>query len=321
MKAIYFPKYGSPDVLELREVPIPVPADNEILIKIHAASVNPLDWHRMRGEPFLAKLSEGLFKPRDPRLGADIAGRVEAVGSGVALFKLGDEVYGDVFTGGLAEYIAVAPDKLAAKPMNCSFEQAAAVPVAALTALQGLRDTGKIHSGQKVLVNGASGGVGSFGVQIAKAQGTHVTGVTSTRNLELVRSLGADQVIDYTKQDFTAPGQGYDLIFDAVGNRTVSELARVLKPDGTCVIAGFTRLGLLFQHMIVGPLNSRGGKKIGLMPTAHASRDDLLEMNKLLEARQVKPLIDRCYPLSETVEAIRYLEKGHARGKVIISML
>src|SRR5437763_1017313 len=228
MKAIVYTQYGSPDVLQFKEVEKPVPKDSEILVKIHAASANPLDWHLMRASPFFARLAGGLRKPKDPRLGADIAGRVEAIGTNVTQFQPGDEVFG-AWTGSFAEYASVPENRVALKPTKSSFEEAAAVPVAAITALQGLRDKGQIHSGQKVLVNGASGGVGTFAVQIAKSFGTEVTGVCSTRNLDMVRSIGADHVIDYTQEDFTKTGQHYDLIYDAVGNRAISEYQRALK--------------------------------------------------------------------------------------------
>jgi len=320
VKAIIRQKYGSPDVLELTEVETPAPKDNEVLVEIHAASANPLDWHYMRGAPFLARLGEGLRKPRDTRLGVDIAGRVEAVGNNVTQFQPGDEVFG-VCAGGFAEYASARENKLALKPANISFEEAAAVPVAAITALQGLRDKGKIQPGQKVLVNGASGGVGTFAVQIAKSFGSEVTGVCSTRNLDMVRSIGADHVIDYTQEDFTKNGQRYDLIYDAVGNRSVSAYKRALRPQGTCAIAGFTTLPRLFEHMVLGPLLSMtGNKKVGLMGTAKVNQKDLVFVKELLEARKLIPVIDRRYPLGETAEAIRYLEERHARGKVVITL-
>jgi NADPH:quinone reductase-like Zn-dependent oxidoreductase len=320
MKAILFIKYGSPDVLQLTEVEKPTPKDNQVLVKVHAASANPLDWHRMRGAPFLARLGEGLLKPKNPKLGADIAGRVEAIGSNVTEFQPGDEVFG-VCTGGFAEYVCAAETKLALKPANLSFEAAAAVPVAAFTALQGLRDKGQIQARQKLLINGASGGVGTFAVQIAKAFGAEITGVCSTRHLDMVRSIGADHVVDYTQDDFTRNGQRYDLIFDAVGNRSVSDYRRALSPQGTCVIAGFTTLSRLFEHIVLGPWMSRSGdKKVGLMGMATTPKQDLLVLKELLEAGKVVPIIDRCYPLPETAEAIRYLEQGHAGGKVVITV-
>ena len=320
MKAIVYTKYGSPDVLQFKEVEKPAPKEGQILVKVYAASANPLDWHFLRGSPFLARLAGGLRKPKDPRLGADFAGRVEAVGANVTQFQPGDEVFG-ASTGAFAEFICVAEIEVALKPANLSFEEAAAVPVAATTALQGLRGYGQIHSGQKVLVNGASGGVGTFAVQIAKSFGTEVTGVCSTRNLDMVRSIGSDHVIDYTREDFTRTGQHYDLIYDAVGNRSVSAYRRALNPGGTCVVAGFTSLPRLFEHMLLGPLRSKiGDKKVGLMGTAQIKQQDLVSLRELLEAGKVTPVIDRRYPLHETAEAIRYQEAKHARGKVVITV-
>lgn len=324
MKAIVYTKYGSPDVLELKEVEKPTPKDNEVLIKVHAAATNPADWHLMRADPFLARLENGLLKPKHTRLGTDVAGRVEAIGRSVTQLQVGDEVFGELplsSLGSFAEYVCVPEEFVALKPANLSFEQAAAVPLAAFTALQGLRDKGQIAAGQKVLINGASGGVGTFAVQMAKALGTEVTGVCSTRNLELVRSIGAEHVIDYTKEDFTKNGQHYDLVFDAVGNRSVSDLKRALTPRGIASIAGFTSLSLLFQAMIVGPmLSKKEGQKIGLMATAKANKKDLLVIKELLETGKVKPVIDRTYSLSQVPEAIRYLETGRARGKVVITV-
>ena len=324
MKAIVYHNYGSPTVLALKEVAKPTPKENEVLIKIHAAAANPLDWHKMRAEPFLVRLGDGLLKPKNPMLGADIAGKIEAVGKDVTQFQPGDEVFGDLSAsglGGFAEYVCAREDAVALKPANLSFEAAAAVPVAAFTALQGLRDKGQIQPGQKVLINGASGGVGTFAVQIAKSYGAEVTGVCSTRNLDMVRSIGADHVIDYTQADFTQNGQRYDLIFDAVGNRSVSDYQRALRPNGICSIAGFTTLSHLFQVILLGAWVSRsGGKKIGLMGIAQPNKKDLVFIKELLEAGKVIPVIDRTYPLAETAEAIRYLEAGHARGKVIITV-
>jgi NADPH:quinone reductase-like Zn-dependent oxidoreductase len=324
MKAIVYTQYGSPDVLHLKEVEKLSPKDTEVLIKVQAASVNPADWHTMRATPFLARLVNGFFKPKNPRLGADVAGRVEAVGRSVTQFQVGDEVFGCLALnelGSFAEYICAHEDAaLALKPANLTFEQAAAVPLAAFTALQGLRDTGQIQSGQTVLINGASGGVGTFAVQIAKSFGTEVTGVCSARNLDLVRSIGADHAIDYTREDFTQNGQQYDLIYCAVGNRSISDYQRALKPQGVCVIAGFTNLRLLFEHMILGPRRSKaGGQQVGLMPTMKPNKQDLAFMTELLETGKVKPVIDRRYPLAEVPEALRYLEEGHARGKVVIT--
>src|SRR5215213_11151726 len=259
MKAIVYTEYGPPEVLQLKEVERPAPGDNAVLVKIYASSANPADWHLMRAEPFLARVENGLRKPKNTRLGADMAGRVEAVGNNVTQFHVGEDVFGCMplnELGGFAEYVCAHEDVLALKPARLTFEQAAAVPLAAFTALQGLRDKGKIQQGQKVLINGASGGVGTFAVQIAKSFGTEVTGVCSTRNLDMVRSIGADHVIDYTQEDFTNNGRRYDLIYCAVGNRSISDYKRALKPQGICVIAGFTTLRLLFSYMIFGSLKS-----------------------------------------------------------------
>ena len=324
MKAIVYTQYGSPDVLQLEEVEKPTPRDDEVLIKVYAAAANAADWHLMRGAPFLVRLSAGLRKPKDPRLGADFAGAVEAVGTHVSQFQPGDEVFGDLFGSGggaFAEYVCARENALALKPANVSFEEAAAVPLAGIPALQGLREKGGIKRGQKVLINGASGGVGTFAVQIAKAFGAEVTGVCSTRNVEMVRSIGADHVIDYTQEDFTTTGQHYDLIYDAVGNRSVSDYKRALNPNGTCIIAGFTNLPRLFEHMALGPLRSKtGNKKVGLMGTVKMNQKELVDLKELLEARKVMPVIDRRYPLREVALAIRYLEEGHAQGKVVITI-
>jgi len=322
MKAIVIEKYGSPDVLQFKEVERPTPKDNQVLVRVQAASANPLDWHLMRGEPFIARLmGTGLLKPKSSKVGADVAGRVEAVGKDVTQFKPGDEVCGTC-NGSFAEYACAREDRLALKPANVSFEEAAAIPVAAITALQGLRDKGQIQPGQKVLVNGASGGVGTFAVQIAKSYGTEVTGVCSTRNLDLVRKIGADHVVDYTREDFTRnEQQRYDLIFDAVGNRSVSDYKRALKPGGTCAVAGFSSMPRMFEHTALGPLRSKtGNKKVGGMGMAKINQNDLVFLKQLVETQKVRPVIDRHYPLSETADAIRYLEAGHAQGKVVITV-
>lgn len=320
MKAISFTRYGSPDVLQFTETEQPAPKEYQVLVKVHAASANPLDWHSMRGAPVLVRLSGGLRKPKDQRLGVDFAGRVEAVGSAVTQFQPGDDVFGRG-VGTFAEYAVARATACVRKPANISFEAAAAVPVAALTALLGLRDKGAIQPGQQVLVNGASGGVGSFAVQIAKSYGAEVTGVCSTANLDLVRSIGADHVIDYTREDFSKKKQRYDLIYDAVGNRRIAAYGRALKPHGICVMAGFGSMSLLLGHMINGPLSTRFGNKtfITLM-VENPPQEDLAFIGDLLESGKVVPVIDRHYPLSETAEAIRYLEGMHARGKVIITM-
>ncbi len=322
MKAMVYHTYGSPEVLKLEEIQKPIPKDDEVLVKVHAASVNAADWHLLTADIFLVRLmGGGLLKPKDTRLGADIAGRVEAVGRNVKQFRPGDEGFGDISHGSFAEYVCAHEDALALKPAKMTFEQAVAVPLAAFTALQGLRDKGQIKLGQKVLINGASGGVGTFAVQIAKSFGTEVTGVCSTRNVDLVRSLGADHVIDYMQEDFTKNGQRYDLIFDAVGNRSVSDYKRALSPNGICAVAGFTTLPHLFQVLVLGSWVSRtGSKKIGQMETAKPNQKDLVFMKELLETGKVVPVIDRRYPLREVPEAIRYLEEGHAKGKVVITM-
>lgn len=321
MKAILFPRYGSPDILQLAEVEKPTPNEDQVLVRIVAAAANPLDWHRMRAEPFLVRLGDGFWKPKDPRLGADIAGVVEAVGRNVTEFKPGDEVFGAVGAGGFAEYVCTSEKNLALKPDNISFEAAAATPVVGFTAIQGFRHAGGIQAGQKVLVNGAAGGIGTFAVQFAKSCGAEVTGVCSTRNLDLVRSIGADHVVDYTREDFTRNGRQYNLIYCSIGNRTAFDYRRALQPRGRCVIAGFTSMPLLFLNMILGPLVSRRGDKIvDGMGVSNANKEDLLYIQELLETCKVVPVIDRRYPLSETAEAIRYLETMHARGKVIINV-
>lgn len=324
MNAIVYQEYGPPDVMQLREVKKPVPKDNEILVRIHAAALNPLDWHLVRGKPFVARFGLGLPKPRSPRLGADLAGQVEAVGGSVTRFVPGDEVFGDTSTSGMgsfAEFAAVPEGALARKPANVSFEQAASVSIAAVTALQGLRDKGGVRQGQKVLINGASGGVGTFAVQIAKSFGAEVTGVCSTRNLELVRSIGADHVVDYTKEDFTRSGEAYDLILDAVGNHSVSDFERTLTAKGKCIVVGFSTLPHMLRTVLRGSLAKfTGGKSIGLLGIAKPNGEDLEFIAELIEAGKVMPVIDRRYPLSSTAEALGYLEEGHARGKVIIQV-
>ena len=318
MKAIVRHKYGSSEVLKLVETEKPAPKENQVLIKIHAASINSYDWRNMRASPFLVRTNGGLLKPKDGRLGADIAGTVEAVGSRVTLFKPGDEVYGDVSMGGYAEYVCASEKVLALKPANVSFEEAAATPMAALTALQGLRDKGQIQPGQKVLVNGASGGVGTFAVQIAKYFGAEVTGVCSTRNLKMARSIGADHVIDYTKEDFTKNGKQYDLIFDVAASQSVFAYKRVLAPKGKYVMAGFSTMSHLIHILLLGPRMAKNGQEIGLMDTASVNNADLTFISGLLESRKVVPVIDKCYPLNETAQALRHYEEEHARGKIVI---
>ena len=324
MKAIVRERYGSSDALELKDIDRPVIDDDSILVRVRAASINAYDWHMMRGAPFLVRLSEGLRKPKNRAMGVDVAGQVEAVGKNVTRFRPGDEVFG-ARLGSLAEYVR-GTDKsfLVAKPANLTFEQAAAVNMAATTALQGLRDKGQLRPGQRVLINGATGGVGTFAVQIAKALGAHVTAVCSTRNVDLVRSLGADEVIDYSKKDFTRTGQRYDVILDVAANRSLADCRRVLSPTGTFVGVGAAKGGramvpILFR--ILGQaLFSRFAKQKMASFMATNSREDLLALKELIEAGKVKPVIDRTYPLSETADAVRYLEEGHARGKVVITV-
>jgi NADPH:quinone reductase-like Zn-dependent oxidoreductase len=323
MKAIVSPKYGSPDVLQFKEVAIPAPKDDEVLIKVHAASVNAYDWHCLTADFALIRLmGGGLLKPKNPRPGEDVAGMVEAVGRNVQRFKPGDEVFGDLCecgSGGFAEYVCGRENALVLKPANMTFQQAAAVPMAAVTALHGLRDVGHIQPGQKVLINGASGGVGTFAVQIAKSFGAEVTAVCSTRNLEQARNLGADYVIDYTQDDFTCSGQRYDLIFAANGYHPLSAYKRALNPTGTYVVAGGS-LAQIMQAMILGRWMSRtGGKKMAAL-TSRPKQRDLDFIKRLLENGKVIPVIDRCYPLSDVAEALRYLGEGHAKGKIIITM-
>ena len=324
MKAIVYHEYGSADVLKCVEIEKPVPGDDQVLIKVRAASVNPLDWRLMEGNPRLLRLFLGLRKPRSGRPGVDVAGEIEAVGSKVTQFRPGDAVFG-ACSGAFAEYVCTAESKIAIKPGGLTFEQAASVNVAGLTALQGLRDKGKVQPGQKVLINGASGGVGTFAVQIAKSLGAEVTGVCSTRNLELVRSLGADHVIDYTKEDFTKGNEHYDVILDNVGTQPLSGFRRVLKPNGICVMIGgggpnegkwVGPMARPIKAMLISPFISQ---KIGMM-MAEGNKDDLNILADLMQSGKVTPVIDRTYPLREIREAIRYLETGRARGKVIITV-
>jgi len=323
MKAMVYHTYGSPDVLKLEEVQKPVPQDDEVLVQVHATSVNAGDWHLLRAKPFLMRfMGFGLIKPKHTILGSDIAGRVKVVGRNVTQFQSGDEVFGNTARsgfGGFAEYVAVPENALVLKPTNISFEEAAAVPQAALTALQGLRDKGHIQKGQKVLINGASGGIGTFAVQLTKAFGAEVTAVCSTRNVDMVRSIGADHVIDYTQEDFTKNGQRYDLILAVNGYHSISAYKRALHPEGVYVMTGGSN-AQLFQAMLLGPLISRTGRqKMG--NSAHKpNQRDLMFMKELLEASKVKPVIDRRFPLRDVADAIRYLEAGHAQGKVVITV-
>ncbi len=324
MKAITHCEYGGPDVLKVEEIEKPVPNDNQVLVKVRANSVNPLDL-TIRG-PLLLRPLFGLRKPKDTRLGVDYSGTVEAVGKNVTNFKPGDEVFGGK-NGAIAEYLCALADRaVVLKPANMTFEQAAAVPVAAITALQGLRDKGEIQSGQKVLINGASGGVGTFAVQIAKSFGAEVTGVCSTRNVDLVRSIGADHVIDYTKEDFTKTNQRYDLIFDLVGNHSFSERRRILNPNGICVMAGLGGAGWHegFATRLFGELNayvrSRFASQKFIAYIAQFNQKDMMVLADLMQTGKISPVIDRTYKLSETPDALRYLEQGHARGKVVITV-
>ena len=321
MKAIVYHKYGSPEVLELQEIDKPVVKDDDVLVRVHAASVNPLDWHLLTGTPYIARIGAGLLKPKREIPGVDVAGRVELVGRNVQQFQPGDEVFGGS-RGAYAEYVCVPEDRIVLKPANLTFEQAAAVPVAALTALQGLRDKGQIQLGQEVLINGASGGVGTFAVQIAKSFGAEVTGVCSTRNVDMVRSIGADQVVDYTQEDFTRLGQRYDLMLDAVGNRSLSECRRALSPAAVYVSVGAPVgdwIGPL-THVFKVLLASLVGSQKMVPMLARQTKKDLVTLQGLLEAEAVTPVIDRRYKLSEVPEALQYQGEGHAQGKTVITM-
>ena len=322
MKAIVCTKYGPPEVLQLQEVEKPAPKEDEVLVEVHAASVTYSTLMLVRGEPFVGRLfGVGLLKPNEKIPGADIAGRVETVGSNVERFKPGDEVFGDLSNcgrGGYAEYVCAPAEALALKPANISFAESAVVPEAALVALQALRDKGQIQPGQRVLIYGASGGIGTFAVQIAKHFGAQVTGVCSTRNVEMVRALGADQVIDYTKEDFTQDGARYDLIVTTAGFRSIFEYKRALSPRGRYVSTGGA-MAQIFQALLLGPLISMtGGQKLGAMQVE--PNKDLDFVRELIEAEKIKPVIDRSYPLSETAEALKYYAGGHARGKVVITV-
>ncbi len=323
MKAIVSTKYGPPEALKLQEVEKPSPGNGEVLIKVHAASVNAADWRLMRADPFIVRLmGEGLLRPKHKILGADIAGRIEEVGGNVEKFRPGDEVFGDISEcgwGGFAEYVCAGENALALKPANISFEQAAAAPLAGITALQGLRDKGRIAPGQKVLINGASGGVGTFAVQIAKVFGAEVTAVCSTRNLEMARAIGADKAIDYTREDFTRNGRQYDLIFAANGYHSISDYKRALSSNGIYVVSGGS-MAQVFQALLLGPwISMTGRNKMGAV-TARPNQKDLSFIRELLENGRIKPVIDRRYALREVPEALRYLEEGHAQGKIVINM-
>jgi NADPH:quinone reductase-like Zn-dependent oxidoreductase len=322
MKAIVYSNYGSPDVLKYEDVERPTCGEDDVLIRVRAASVNPYDWHFVRGTPYPIRIMAGLRKPTAARLGVDAAGRVEAVGSSVTRFKPGDEVFG-ACRGAFAEYASASESALVSKPANVTFEQAASAPMAALTALQGLRDSGHVQSGQQVLINGASGGVGSFAVQIAKSFGADVTGVCSTRNVAMVRSIGANRVIDYTQEDFTRGGAVYDLVLDCIGNRSLSACRRVLKPGGRYVGVGgpdgrwIGPLAIPIKALLLSPFVSQ---KMGMVMAKLRGHDDLALLGDLMASGKIAPVIDRRYPLSEVPQAIRYLEEGHARGKVVITV-
>jgi NADPH:quinone reductase-like Zn-dependent oxidoreductase len=329
MKAIVYHTYGSPEVLQYEDVEKPASADDEVLIKVRAASVNPYDWHFMRGLPYPLRMRVGLSQPKDIRLGVDVAGQVEAVGSKVTQCRPGDEVFGCA-RGAFAEYACAAESKVVSKPANVSFEQAASVPIAGLTALQGLRRGGvnhksKISSGKKVLINGAAGGVGTFTVQIGKSFGAEVTGVCSTKNVDLVLSLGANQVVDYTKEDFTESGQRYDLILDCVANHSLAAFRRLLNPRGSYVMVGAADGGgrwmtSVLSRLIKASVFSRfAGQKLAMIG-AKIIREDLTTLGELIDTGKIKPVIDRHYSLKEIPEAIRHLETGHARGKVVITV-
>jgi len=316
MKAIVQNDYGSADALSLKEVDKPAVKENDVLVRIHATCLNAGDYFSIKGSPWLVRFTVGFPKPKDYILGWDMAGQVEAVGENVTRFKPGDEVFA-ITSGTLAEYACAAEDHAALKPTNLTFEQAAAVPTAALTALQGLRNQGKIQSGQKVLINGASGGVGTFAVQIAKAFGTEVTGVCSMRNVEMVRSLGADHVFDYTKEDFTKSGQHYDLILDNVASRSFADLRRVLAPEGVIVPnSGHGGMGYVFKALLMSTFTNL----VANLFVASPNPEDMDFLKELMGAGKLTPVIDKTYPLSDTPEAFRYLEKEHARGKVVITM-
>lgn len=319
MKAVVYTKYGPPEVLRIEEIEKPVPQDNQVLIRVHATSVNAGDY-RVMGAPFLMRLMVGgLFRPKDTRLGSDLAGRVEAVGAAVTQFRPGDEVFG-CRHGAFAEYVCAREGQLALKPANLSFAQAAAVPVAALTALQGIRYAGGIRPGQKVLIQGASGGVGSFAVQLAKLDGAVVTAVCSTKNLEMARSLGAEHVIDYSREDFTRNRQRYDLILAINGYHSLFDYRRALSSQGVYVCAGGA-LTQFFQAMLLGPLMSgKGAKRMGSMGIAKINQEDLVFLRQLLQAGKIAPIVDRSYPLAEIVEAFWYVVDTHAQGKVVITV-
>ena len=321
MKAIVYTKYGSPDVLELKEIEKPVPGDNEVLIKVHAASVNNWDWDLVRGKPFLFRLISGIQKPKFPIIGSDIAGSIEAVGKNVVKYKPGDEVFGDMCENGFgafAEYTCTKENALARKPASMTFKEAAAIPQAGEMALQGIRDYGQVQPGQKVLINGAGGATGTFAIQLAKQYGAEVTGVDHTTKLDFMHSIGADHVIDYTQEDFTRNGIQYDVVFDVIANRSIFDYKRSLGPKGKFRMIG-GKIGSIFQALLLGPiLSSKKGKQLGIIGIQ--PNKDLPYLVELFEAGKVKPIIDKAYPLSEVPEAIRRLGKGRSMGKIIITI-
>jgi NADPH:quinone reductase-like Zn-dependent oxidoreductase len=328
MKAFVLRRYGPPDLLELTDTGKPVPADDEVLVRVRATSINPYDWHNMRGEPYIARLMPGVLGLRSPKLrilGCDIAGQVETAGKGVRQFRPGDEVFALLEQGGFAEYVTVPESLLAPKPKNLSYEQAAAVPMAAITALLSLRDVGQLQPGHKVLVSGASGGVGTFAVQIARALGATVAGVCGPRSVDLVSSIGADEVLDYSTEDFTRSGQRYDLVLDIAGTRSVAACRRVLTPRGTLVVVGgqpgrwLQPVGHMFSTLAMAPLTSQ---RIVTTDTSRCTekKQNLMTLTQLIEERKITPAIDRCYPFEEIPAAIRYHERGHSRGKVGITV-
>lgn len=320
MKAITYTEYGSPDVLQIKEVAKPTPTDDEVLIKVQAVSVNRSDWEGLRGKPLYARIG-GLLKPRHQILGSDIAGRVEMAGRSIRRFQPGDEVFGDILgrMGGFAEYVCARERALALKPASMTFEEVAAIPQAAVIALQGIRDKGQVQPGQKVLINGAGGGAGTFAVQLAKLYGAEVTGVDNTGKLDFMRSLGADHVIDYTREDFTRNGKQYDLILDLVAHRSVFAYKRALRPNGSYFFVGGS-VATIFQILLLGPwIRRTTGKKIRLL-AVQPNLKDMVYITELYEAGKVVPIIDRRYPLTEVPEALRYLGEGRAKGKVVITV-
>ena len=325
MKSVVYSKYGSAEVLEISEIPIPTISENQVLVKVQAVSINPADWHFMRGTPYLVRLQSGLRNPKIGKFGLDMAGVVEAVGAKVSEFKVGDQVFGESM-GALSEYAVFSQNSIAMKPANLDYEQAAAVPMAGFTAIQALRDKAKVKAGQRVLIVGASGGVGTFAVQIAKAMGANVTGVCSTGNVDMVKTIGADRVIDYTKEDFFTGADSYDVIVQTAGNYTLKQLRAVLASGGTLVLAGDSSgvkpvfgMGFVFgmlEALVISKLT-----KHNIPPfLAKRSKEDLVALSELIESGKIKPVIDRKYPMAQVAEAVTYLEAGHARGKVIITL-